>query len=144
MTTIPVPVTRSRGIWLIPTGLILLSSIPIITGSLRLTQLGGGPAIMPEASRFTDFPLPVVLHIVAGILFSIGGAFQFLPALRRGRRSWHKLAGRVLIPAGFVLALAGLWMASFTALPAGDGPALRVIRWLFGGYLVVCLALAVR
>jgi Predicted membrane protein (DUF2306) len=143
MTTIAAP-TRTKGIWLIPTGLILLSLIPIITGSLRLSQLSGGPEIMPEAARFTGFPLPVILHIVAGILFSIGGAFQFLPALRRGRPSWHKMAGRVLIPAGFVLALAGLWMASFTALPAGDGPALRVIRLVFGTYMIVSLVLAVR
>ena len=143
MTTIAAP-TRSKGLWLIPTGLILLSLIPIISGSLRLTQLSGGPELIPEAARFTGFPLPVILHIVAGILFSIGGAFQFLPALRRGKRSWHKMAGRLLIPAGFVLALAGLWMASFTALPAGDGPALRVIRLVFGTYMIVSLVLAVR
>jgi uncharacterized membrane protein len=142
--TIDTAPKRARGVWLIPTGLILLASIPIITGSLRLTQLGGGPAIMPQQDRFTDFPLPVILHIVAGITFSIGGAFQFLPALRRGKRSWHKLAGRVLIPAGFVLALAGLWMACFSALPAGDGPALQVIRVVFGTYMIVCLTLAVR
>jgi hypothetical protein len=144
MTITIAPKQRTRGLWLIPTGLILLSLIPIITGSLRITQLSGGPAIMPEASRFTGFPLPVILHIVAGILFSIGGAFQFLPGLRRGKRSWHKMAGRVLIPAGFVLALAGLWMACFTALPAGDGPALRVIRLVFGTYMIVSLVLAVR
>jgi hypothetical protein len=144
MTIAIAPKQGAKGIWLIPAGLILLSLIPIITGSLRLTQLGGGPALMPEAARFTGFPLPVILHIVAGILFSIGGAFQFLPGLRRGRRSWHRMAGRVLIPAGFVLALAGLWMASFTVLPAGDGPALRVIRLVFGTYMIVSLTLAVR
>jgi uncharacterized membrane protein len=142
MTTIPQQ--RTRTVWLIPAGLILLALIPVVTGSLRLTQLSGGPAVMHEASRFTDFPLPVTLHIVAGILFSIGGAFQFLPALRRGKRSWHRMAGRVLIPAGFVLALAGLWMACFSALPAGDGVALRIIRLAFGGYMIVSLALAVR
>ncbi|MEO6116280.1 MAG: DUF2306 domain-containing protein [Pseudolysinimonas sp.] len=143
MTIDTVP-KRAKGLWLIPTGLILLAIIPIITGSLRVAQLGGGPAIMPEHDRFTEFPLPVILHIIAGITFSIGGAFQFLPALRRGRRSWHKLAGRVLIPAGFVVALAGIWMASFTALPAHDGPALQVIRLVFGTYMIVCLTLAVR
>jgi uncharacterized membrane protein len=144
MTTTIVPQQGAKGLWLIPTGFILLTLIPIITGSLRLTQLGGGPALMPEAARFTEFPLPVILHIVAGIVFSIGGAFQFLPALRRGKRPWHKMAGRVLIPAGFVLALAGLWMASFTVLPVGDGPALRVIRLVFGTYMIVSLCLAVR
>jgi hypothetical protein len=144
MTTALAPKRASRGLWLIPTGLILLSLIPIISGSSRLTQLSGGPELLPEAARFTDFPVPVILHIVAGILFSVVGAFQFLPALRRGRRSWHKMAGRVLIPAGFVVALAGLWMASFTVLPVGDGPALRVIRLVFGSYMIVSLVLAVR
>ncbi len=134
----------SRGLWLIPTGLILLSLIPIVSGSLRLTQLSGGPELIPEAARFTGFPVPVILHIVSGVLFSLVGAFQFLPALRRGRRSWHKMAGRVLIPAGVVLALSGMWMASFSQLPAGDGLALRVLRLFFGTLMLVSIALAVR
>jgi len=144
MTTAASPKQGAKGLWLIPTGLILLALIPIVSGSLRLTQLSGGPELLPEAARFTGFPVPVILHIISGILFSVVGAFQFLPALRRGRRSWHKMAGRVLLPAGFILALSGLWMASFSALPVGDGPALRVIRLAFGTYMVVSLALAVR
>jgi len=133
----------SRGTWLIPTGLILLTLIPIVSGSFRLTQLAGGPELIPQAARFTGSPVPVVLHIVSAIPFSVIGAFQFLPALRRGRRSWHKMAGRVLIPAGFVLALAGLWMATVYPHPVGDGPALLVLRLIFGGYMVVSLSLAV-
>jgi len=135
---------RPRGIWLIPTGLILLTLIPIVSGSFRLTQLVGGPELIPEAARFTGSPVPVVLHIVSAIPFSVIGAFQFLPALRRGRRSWHKMAGRALIPAGFVLALAGLWMATVYPHPVGDGPALLVLRVVFGSYMLVSLALAVR
>jgi Predicted membrane protein (DUF2306) len=135
---------RSRGVWLIPTGLILLTLIPIVSGSLRLTQLGGGPQLIPEAARFTGSPIPVILHIVSATLFSVVGAFQFLPALRRGKRSWHKMAGRVLIPAGFVLAMSGLWMATVYPHPVGDGPALLVIRVVFGSYMLVSLALAVR
>jgi uncharacterized membrane protein len=134
----------SRGTWLIPTGLILLTLIPIVSGSLRLTQLAGGPELVPEAARFTGSPVPVVLHIVSAIPFSVIGAFQFLPALRRGKRSWHKRAGRVLIPAGFVLALAGLWMATLYPHPVGDGPVLLVERVVFGGYMLVSLTLAVR
>ncbi|WP_306233207.1 DUF2306 domain-containing protein [Agrococcus beijingensis] len=141
-------VTRARAqsgaIWLVPVGLILLVSIPITTGSLRITQLFGGPAIMPEATRFTDFPVPVVVHIVGGVVFGMLGAFQFIPSLRRGRGSWHRMAGRVLIPAGFAVALSALWMATATELPPGDGPALLVIRWAFGTYMVVALVLAVR
>ena len=133
-----------RGLWLIPTGLILLALIPVVSGSLRLTQLGGGPALIYTASRFTDSPTPVVLHILSATLFTLVGAFQFLPGLRRGRRSWHKLAGRVLIPAGLILALSGLWMATLYPHPVGDGPALFVIRVLFGTYMVVSIGFAVR
>lgn len=133
-----------RGSAWIPVGLILLNLIPIVSGSLRLTQLGGGPELLPEAARFTSFPLPVVTHIVAATLFSVLGAFQFLPGLRRGRRSWHKLVGRVLIPAGFLVALSGMWMGAFSELPAGDGAALLVLRLGFGGYMFASLALGIR
>jgi hypothetical protein len=130
--------------WLIPVGLILLNLIPIISGSLRLTQLGGGPELIPQADRFTVFPWPVVTHIVSATLYSIVGAFQFLPGLRRGRRSWHKLAGRVLIPAGFLVAMSGMWMGAFSDLPAGDGPLLFVFREIFGGFMLLSLVLGVR
>ncbi|HWM34800.1 MAG TPA: DUF2306 domain-containing protein [Pseudolysinimonas sp.] len=133
-----------RSLWLVPAGLILLSLIPVISGSLRLTQLGGGPELIPQADRFSDFPVPVITHIVSATLFSIMGAFQFLPGLRRGRRSPHRLLGRVLIPAGALVALSGMWMAAFSRLPAGDGPLLLVFRLLFGSYMLVSIALGVR
>ena len=144
MTITATRAAAARGLWLIPTGLILLTLIPIVSGSLRLTQLAGGPELIPEAARFTGMPLPVTVHIVSATIFSIVGAFQFLPALRRGRRSWHRLAGRVLIPAGLAVALSGLWMASFSALPASDGPLLYAFRLFFGGFMVVAIALGVR
>ncbi len=135
---------KARGVWLIPTGLILLSLIPVAIGSVRVVQLSGGPELITEAARFTGFPLPIILHIVSATLFSFVGAFQFLPGLRRGPRSWHILAGRVLIPAGLVVALSGLWLATFPALPAGDGPLLQGIRLVFGTYMVVAIVLAIR
>ena len=134
----------SRASFLVPTGLILLTLIPIVSGSFRLTQAAGGPQVVPEASRFTGSPLPVVLHIVSATLFCIVGTFQFLPSLRRGRRSWHKMAGRVLIPAGFIVALSGLWMATVYQHPVGDGPALVALRVVFGTYMLVSLVLAVQ
>lgn len=143
-TSAPSRRRTSRALWLVPAGLILLNLIPILSGALRLTQLGGGPELIPEASRFTVFPWPVVIHIVSATLFSIVGALQFLPGLRRGRRSWHRLAGRVLIPAGFLVAASGIWMAAFSDLPAGDGPLLLVLRVGFGAYMLAALALGVR
>jgi uncharacterized membrane protein YozB (DUF420 family) len=144
MTRTTTRARSSRSLWLIPTGLILLSLIPIVSGSLRLTELSGGPELIPHAERFTVFPWPVIVHIVSATIFSIVGAFQFLPGLRRGRRSWHRMAGRVLIPAGFLVAVSGMWMGAFSDLPAGDGPLLFVLRMGFGTYMLASLVLGVR
>lgn len=133
-----------RGSAWVPVLLILLSLIPIVSGALRLTQLSGGPELMPAATRFTEFPWPVVTHIVAGTFYSIFGVFQFLPGLRRGRRSWHRLVGRALLPAGVLVALSGMWMGAFSALPPGDGVALMALRLGFGGYMLAALVLGAR
>jgi hypothetical protein len=134
----------SRGTWLIPVGLILLALIPIVSGSLRLTQLGSGPELIPAQTRFTASPIPVIVHIVSATLFSVVGAFQFLPAPGQAGRSWHRMAGRVLVPAGFLVAFTGLWMATIYPHPVGDGSALVVLRVVFGSYMVVSLVFAVR
>ncbi|PPL14571.1 DUF2306 domain-containing protein, partial [Microterricola pindariensis] len=56
----------------------------------------------------------------------------------------HRTAGRILIPAGVLTALSGMWMAVFYQLPAGDGVALLVLRLLFGSAMLASIALAVR
>ena len=76
-------------------------------------------------------------------VFLLLGAFQFHPGLRRRRPAWHRRAGRVVAPAGILAALAGLWMASFSDLPASDGTLLEVFRWVFGSLMVASLVLGV-
>lgn len=139
-----IPVRRSHAQWPVPAGLIVLSLIPVIFGTLRLAQLTGGAEVTPDNARFFDSPLPVLIHIPAAIVYSLLGAFQFVPALRRGRRgrfSWHRLAGRILVPAGLLVALSGLWMAVFYDLPEGDGPALLILRLVFGSAMAVSIVL---
>lgn len=139
-----IPVRRSRAQWPVPAGLIVVSLIPVIFGTLRLAQLTGGAQVTPDNARFFDSPLPVLIHIPAAIVYSLLGAFQFVPALRRGRRgrfSWHRLAGRILVPAGLLVALSGLWMAVFYDLPEGDGPVLLILRLVFGSAMAVSIVL---
>ena len=124
------PVAKPRVGWLAPTGLILLSLVPILAGALRLTELTSGAAVTPENARFFDSPVPVVVHIVASIVFLVLGALQFAPSLRR--RRWHRIAGRIVAPAGLLSATSALWMTLFYALPASNGPALLVMRLVFG------------
>jgi hypothetical protein len=135
---------RTRPQWLVPAGLILLSLIPILAGAARLTELTGGAVQTPQNARFLDSPIPVITHIVSVTVFSMLGAFQFVPALRRRRGGWHRIAGRILVPAGLLTALSGMWMAVFYAHPLGDGPALLWLRLLFGSAMVACIALGIR
>lgn len=131
---------RSRPWWPVPTGLILLSLIPVIAGALRLTELTGGAAVTPQNARFFASPIPVVVHIVSVTVYSLLGAFQFVPALR-GRRGWHRIAGSVLIPAGLLAALSGLWMSAFYALP--DGATDVPVRLFFGTAMLVSITLGI-
>jgi uncharacterized membrane protein len=135
--------TSRRSNWLVPAGLIVLSLVPAAAGTARLAELARGAEITPANARFFAMPLPVVLHILSVIPFSLLGALQFSPAFRRRRRGWHRAAGRVLAVCGLLAALTGLWMAHFYPWPEGDGEALYVLRLIFGAAMAVSIVLGV-
>ena len=130
--------------WLIPAGLILLSLVPAIAGTARMTQLASGAEVTPDNARFFAAPIPVMLHIPAAIIFSILGAFQFSASFRRRRRAWHRMAGKILVPSGLIVALSGLWMAQFYAWPAGDGVGVYVERLMFGSAMLASIVLGIN
>ena len=130
--------------WLTPAGLIALSVVPVVAGTFRLVQLGGGAEITPDNARFFAAPLPVVLHIISVTIFCVLGAFQFSPSIRRRNLNWHRAAGRILVPCGLVAALSGLWMTQFYPPADYAGPILYAIRLLVGSAMVlfICLGFA--
>jgi uncharacterized membrane protein len=129
--------------WLVPAGLIVLSIIPVLAGALRLTELMGGAEITAKNARFFASPMPVGVHIVSVSVYSLLGALQFVPSLRRGRPGWHRIAGRILVPAGVLVALSGLWMTVFYPRPVGDGEVLLVVRLIVGSAMLASIVLAV-
>jgi uncharacterized membrane protein len=134
-------VYENRTAWLVPAALIMLSAVPVVAGAVRIAELTGGAAVTPENARFFASPLPVGLHILSVIPFSILGAFQFAPGFRRRRRRWHRAAGRFLVPCGLTVALSGLWMTLFYPWPEGDGELLYGLRLLFGPAMVMSIVL---
>ena len=130
--------------WLIPTALIALSLVPAVAGTVRLTQLAGDTAVTPENARFFASPVPVSIHILSVIVYSILGAFQFSPGLRRRRRGWHRAAGKIVAACGLLAALSGLWMTLFYPWPAGDGQVLYLERLVFGSAMVASVVLALN
>ncbi|MFC7535238.1 DUF2306 domain-containing protein [Actinoplanes sp. GCM10030250] len=129
---------------LIPAGLLLLSAIPVVAGSLRLTELAGGASTLPDSDRITSLPVPVAIHIISVTVFSILGAFQFAPSFRRRRRGWHRAAGRVVLPCGIVAALSGLWLTLFLPRSPADSALLAVIRVAVAAAMVTFLVLGYR
>lgn len=127
---------RPRRGWPTVTGLLLLSALPILGGVLRLEELGTDPASAPSPA----IAGLIVAHIVGMSVYCLLGAFQFSPALR-GRRAWHRRAGRVLIPAGMVGALASIALAVFFYGPAEEF-ALAIVRIAFAVPMLVFLVLA--
>lgn len=135
---------RSRASWLVPIGLLVLGIVPGIGGALRLAELGHSAPITAENARFFAAPEPVALHIVSAVLFSVLGAFQFFPGLRRRRPLWHRYTGRLAAPLGLAAALSGLWMTLFypNADANFDGPAVYGMRLAVGSGMTLAMVLA--
>ena len=131
---------RRRPEWLVPAGLITLSLVPMLAGSMRLTQLATGATVTAENARFFDSPVPVIVHIVSSSVFLVLGALQFAPSLRR--RPWHRRAGRIVAPAGVLSALSALWMTLFYSMPATYGPVLFVMRVVLAGAMIAAIIYA--
>ena len=134
---------RRKSDWAAPVMLILLSLVPAAAGTRRVVELVDGATITAANARFVAAPVPVVLHVIAAIPFSVLGAFQFSPALRRRRREWHRAAGRILVVFGLAAAVTGLWMAQFYDWPEGDGEVLYLLRLVFGSAMVIAIVCAV-
>ncbi|SEB28576.1 Uncharacterized membrane protein [Nocardioides exalbidus] len=144
MTTTPLrpaAPTRRRGDWWIPTSLIALTFVPVAAGAARLVDLSSGRT--EENARFFDLPVPIVVHIVGATTYCLLGAFQLMPSFRRRRPGWHRVSGRILVPAGLAAAISGLWMATLHDLPAEDGTVLMWLRVIFGSLMVAGLVLGV-
>lgn len=127
--------------WMIPAGLVVLALVPTLAGAVRVAELAGDPMVTPANARFVAEPLPVMLHVVGAVIYALLGAFQFAPGFRRRHRRWHRMAGGLLIAAGFLVAGTGLWMTATFPWAVGDGLAVYLERLLFGTMMLVSLIL---
>ncbi|MEV6892805.1 DUF2306 domain-containing protein [Kribbella sp. NPDC051137] len=134
--------TARSDLW-VPFTLVLLTIVPLASGTLRLIEVAGGPALMPDNPRIDASPAPVVVHVVGAAAYAVVGAFQFSSRIRRTHRDWHRRAGRVLVAAGLLVAGSGLWMTLFYSGAPG-GPVLWGVRLVVASAMGSCLVLGIR
>jgi uncharacterized membrane protein len=125
-------------------GLLLLSVVPALGGMVRLEQVASGAEPTAENARFLAMPVPILLHLLAALPYSMLGAFQFAPGFRRNHRSLHRAAGRMLVVLGLIVALSGLWMTLTYPWPEADGLAVYLERLVFGSAMLVSMVLGVN
>ena len=129
--------------WVTAGGLVLLAVVPIAAGLSRLHELAAHVPVTAANARFFAAPVPIVVHLVASLVFAVLGAFQFVPIIRISWPVWHRGAGRLLAVCGLAAALSGLWMSLTYPLPPSDGPALKLIRVAVGVAMALSIILAV-
>lgn len=134
---------RHRREWLIAAGLIVLALIPTLAGGMRIGEIATSAPETAANVRFLRMPFPVVLHIIGAVVYTMIGAFQFLPGFRRRHLGWHRFSGRyLLVPTGLLVGATGLWMTAFYDTPPVDGTMLQYSRYLVGALMILFIVLA--
>lgn len=107
----------SRREWMFLAFVFAYSFVPAFGGMLRVFELLGGLALVPENDRATAYPAPVILHVLSSFVFCLTGALQFMPSMRRRHPGVHRMMGKFLAAAGCLSALTGLWMTLSFVFP---------------------------
>lgn len=130
--------------WAIIALIFVYSFVPAFGGLLRVLELAGGPAIIPENPRALAAPIPIILHISSSFLFVIIGALQFLPSIRRHYPAAHRAFGRTVVVAGCISAATGIWMTHSYAFPEDlQGSLLYWARIVLGSMMIGFIGYAV-
>lgn len=130
----------SSSFW-IPLSLVCLGAFPAFVGVERLASFAPHGPKLPDAQRFADHPVGLVVHIVSALLYTLLGALQFSPALRQRGALWHRVAGRVAAPAGMIVGLSGLWVMLVYPAAADADPVRHAMRVVSGVSMLAFLAI---
>lgn len=130
--------TRAGSSVRLVTGLIIFSALPLTFGILRLLQLAGLSDLMPPALASA---IPLVSHIVGALAYTLLGAIQFSPAIRRRWPAWHRVAGRLALVGAALVIFSALWLTAAYATTSFGGLVLSGFRVMVASGMAVSIAL---
>jgi len=93
--------------------LLLLTGIAAIPAMFGLVLVALGPSGAGSSfinSLHFNTPSAIFIHGGAGILFFLTMPFQFSPRVRAKNLKRHKLAGKIAVTSGCIMAISGIWM----------------------------------
>jgi hypothetical protein len=129
------PRAAKAGGW--PIGLLLLlATPPLAIGAVRLGQQLGEVGTSGLLAH-----LPLILHVAGATIYALLGTFQFSLRLRQRWPAWHRLAGRVLVACGGLVALSALWLTLAYVSVDAAGLVLAGFRLVFGSAMLAALFL---
>ncbi len=133
----------SRREWMFLAFVFVYSFVPTFGGMLRVFEILGGLALVPENPRAIAYPVPIVLHILSSFLFCLLGGLQFVPSIRRRHLRLHRMMGKTLAAAGCLSALTGMWMTLVFTFPQElQGALLYWVRILLSASMIGLIAWA--
>lgn len=99
--------------WKTPLLILVLGMVPAVPGIFSVIAIlqsaqPGHPLADLVQPRYLAAPLPILTHIIGGIVFCVIAPLQFIGKLRVRYPQLHRVAGRVAFAGGFVYALTAL------------------------------------
>jgi len=136
---------KEQSNWRVPVLLLMLGSVSILFGMFQAFNIIvlGPPKEIDEftSMHYHTMPIPILLHVIFGVLFNLLAPFQFVHSLRRRFPRFHRYSGRLLIPTGVIAAVSALWMNEFYPSFGGEVKYYAVI--IHSILLIAFLGLAV-
>ena len=131
--------------WKTPLLILFLGMVPALPGVFSVIAIlqnaqPGHPLEDLVQPRYLAAPLPILTHIIGGIVFCAIAPLQFITKLRVRHPQLHRIAGRIAFAGGFVYAITALPL--LLDLPP-DEDALKNWGLGFSGIAVaICLGLS--
>lgn len=116
--------------WRVPLGLFLFGFVSVLLGSVQLNDIATlttETAPDYESRHYLEMPIPIVIHIITGVLLNLFLPLQFASGIRTRWPQVHRWSGRILALCVVLASVTSLWMNEFYPAFGGTAKYLGVI-----------------